>query len=153
MGSIKKILTGFLFVFIAFQFIQPARNKSGQVLPTDIEKIFVVPTGVQSILQSACYDCHSNKTNYPWYSFVQPIGWMMAYHINNGKAALNFSSFGGNSPRKQISKLKEIVNQLNDDEMPLVSYKLLHSNARLSSQDKKLLTAWLTATADSLQNK
>lgn len=153
MGRAKKILKGLLFVFIAVQFVQPARNKGEQVLPTDIEKIFVVPTSVQSIVQSACYDCHSNNTNYPWYSFVQPIGWMMAHHINNGKAALNFSSFGSNSQRKQISKLKEIVNQLKDDEMPLASYKLLHSNARLSPENKKLLTEWLTATSDSLQNK
>ena len=78
---------------------------------------------------------------------------MMARHINNGKAKLNFNLFGKNSQRKQISKLKEMVNQLKDDEMPLSSYKLMHSEARLSHQEITLLTLWLTATADSLQNK
>ncbi|MCW3089389.1 MAG: cytochrome [Ferruginibacter sp.] len=153
MSRIKKILLGFLFVFIAIQFVHPAHNRSSNELPTDFANVFVVPATVQSTLQTACYDCHSNNTDYPWYSSIQPIAWMMAWHINNGKAQLNFSSFGSNSKRKQISKLKEIINQVRDDEMPLTSYKIMHSKANLSAQQKILLTAWLTAAADSLQNK
>ena len=153
MSRPKKILLGLLLVFIAIQFIQPAHNKSEQVLPTDFTGVFVVPDNVQSIFKNACYDCHSNNTDYPWYANIQPIAFMMARHINNGKAQLNFSSFGSNSQRKQISKLREIVNQVKDDEMPLTSYKLMHSRTGLSAADKKLIVTWLTATADSLQNK
>lgn len=153
MSRIKKILLVFLLVFIAIQFVHPARNKGSNEQPADFAKVFQLPAGIRSILQNACYDCHSNNTNYPWYSSVQPIDWMMARHINNGKAKLNFTLFGSNSQRKQISKLKEMVNQLKDDEMPLSSYKLMHSKARLSHQEITLLTGWLTATADSLQNK
>ena len=153
MSRPKKILLGLLLVFFAIQFIQPAHNKSEQVLPTDFTGVFVVPHNVQSIFKNACYDCHSNNTDYPWYANIQPIAFVMARHINNGKAQLNFSSFGSNSQRKQISKLKEIVNQVKDDEMPLTSYKLMHSRARLSAADKKLIVTWLTVTADSLQNK
>ena len=77
----------------------------------------------------------------------------MARHIKNGKEKLNFSGFGNNTKRKQISKLKEMVNQVKDNEMPLLSYKLMHRKARLSAQDKTMLTEWLTTTADSLENK
>lgn len=153
MSNTKKILLGLLLVFIAIQFVHPALNKSRAEQPDDFPKLFVVPIDVQTILKGACYDCHSNNTIYPWYADVQPIGWMLARHINNGKAELNFSSFGSLSQRKQISKLKGMVNQLKDDEMPLASYKLIHSKARLSHQEITLLTGWITATADSLQNK
>lgn len=153
MSNTKKILLGLLLVFIAIQFVHPALNKSTVERPDDFAKLFVVPVGVQTILKNACYDCHSNNTKYPWYADVQPIGWMLRRHINNGKAELNFSSFGNLSQRKQISKLKGIVNQVKDNEMPLSSYKLIHSKARLTPQDKKLLTEWFTAIADSLQNK
>lgn len=153
MSRIRKILLGFLLVFIAIQFIRPADIKSSRDLSNDFDSLFAVPAGVQAILQNACYDCHSNRTIYPWYTAIQPIGWVMARHIKNGKEKLNFSGFGNNTKRKQISKLKEMVNQVKDNEMPLLSYKLMHRKARLSAQDKTMLTEWLTTTADSLENK
>jgi Haem-binding domain len=150
MSRLKKILLVLLVVFIVIQFIQPAKNKSEYPLPTDFTKLYTVPDSVQSVLQSACYDCHSNNTNYPWYSNIQPIAWIMAKHITNGKEKLNFGNFGSNTIRKQISKLKEISNQIKDDEMPLTSYKLMHSNARLSQNEKVLLMNWMQQTADSI---
>lgn len=139
-----------LIVFIAIQFIQPAHNKSGQALPTDFAKIYSVPANVQSILQNACYDCHSNNTNYPWYVNIQPMAWIMKRHIDNGKAKLNFSEFGNNTTRKRISKLKEISNQIKDDEMPISSYRLMHKNANLTKEEKVLIMEWMNKTADSL---
>lgn len=150
MSRMKKILLGLFIVFIVIQFIQPAHNKTVQALPTDFAKLYAVPDSVKSVLQSACYDCHSSNTNYPWYSNIQPMAWMMARHITNGKEKLNFSDFGSNTIRKQISKLKEISNQIKDDEMPLTSYKLIHKNARLSQNEKALLINWMQKTADSL---
>jgi Haem-binding domain len=112
MSGFKKIVTALVVVFIVIQFIQPARNKSGQALPADFAKIYQVSANVERILQNACYDCHSNSTIYLWYSNIQPIAWMMARHIKNGKGKLNFSDFGSNSTRKQIGKLKGIANQI-----------------------------------------
>lgn len=153
MGRIKKIFLALLLAFIAIQFIQPAQNKSEQVLPTGFSKLYVVPDSVQAILQNACYDCHSNNTNYPWYSNIQPFAWMMANHIKNGKKKINFSDFGNNSTRKQLSKLKEILNQVEDDEMPILSYRLMHKNARLTQEEKTLLINWFNAKAESLSNE
>ena len=126
MSRIKKILLSILVVLIIIQFIQPARNKSEQLLATDITKIYNVPDSVQNVLKTACYDCHSNNTNYPWYAYVQPIGWMLNNHIQNGKKDLNFSDFGSYSLRRQQSKLKSIASQINDGEMPLSSYTWMH---------------------------
>ena len=150
MKWLKKIVISSGVVFVAIQFIQPARNKSAQVFPADFSAVYKVPSNVQSIFQNACYDCHSNNTHYPWYSHIQPGAWIMANHIKKGKAKLNFSEFGSNSTRKQISKLKEIFDQIKDDEMPLYSYKLMHKDARLSQGEKDLLMNWMNKTADSL---
>ncbi|WP_173820176.1 heme-binding domain-containing protein, partial [Niastella vici] len=94
MSPIKKMLLGVLIVFVVIQFIQPARNKNGQVLAADISKMYSLPENVQATLKTACYDCHSNNTQYPWYVNIQPAGWMLARHIKQGKAELNFSEFG-----------------------------------------------------------
>lgn len=150
MSLIKKILLVLLIVFIAIQFIQPARNKSVQVLPTDISKTVSVSENVQKILQTSCYDCHSNNTRYPWYNYVQPTAWILANHIKHGKRDLNFSDFGGYPNRKQQSKLKAIADQIKDGEMPLYSYTIIHKNARLSKEEKALIIGWAQNAMDSL---
>lgn len=153
MRLIKKIGLVLIVVFIAIQFMQPARNKSDLVLPTDISKLVVIPDSVQVILKNACYDCHSNNTSYPWYSNIQPMAWLMARHIRQGKAALNFSEFGNYSSRKQLSKLTGITNSIRDDIMPISSYKWMHKSARLTKDEKELLINWVQQSKDSLAAK
>ena len=153
MSRVKKILLVLLIVIIAIQFIQPAGNESGQVLPTDIAKVYNIPDQVQTVLKNACYDCHSNNTNYPWYANIQPVGWILTRHIKNGKAELNFSEFGDYSSRKQRSKLNSIAKTIEDGTMPLSSYTLIHKNAILTKEEKALIIDWANTTKDSLSLK
>lgn len=146
----KKIVLLVFAAFIFIQFVQPARNKNGQVMPADITKTFTVPPNVKAILEVACYDCHSNNTRYPWYSYIQPAGWWLAGHIRNGKQELNFSEFGAYSNRRQLSKLRSIGRSIKEETMPLASYALLHSKARLTAEEKRLLTSWVGKMEDSL---
>ena len=150
MSRIKKILLAILVVIIVIQFIRPVRNKSDQVLPSDISKLFTMPDSVLVVFKNACYDCHSNNTNYPWYINIQPMGWIMTKHIQRGKVALNFSDFGSFSIRKQQSKLKAIADQVTDGEMPLSSYTWMHKKARLTKDEKTLLINWVQKSKDSL---
>jgi len=94
MSSTKKILAGIGIILIVVQFVRPAHKISSQVLATDITKTVSVSDSVQTVLKKACYDCHSNNTNYPWYSNIQPVGWFLANHVAEGKRRLNFSEFG-----------------------------------------------------------
>ena len=153
MSRAKKILLALLVVFIAIQFIQPAHNKTVQVLPTDFAKVFVVPNNVQSVLQIACYDCHSNNTRYPWYTNIQPAGWLLANHVKDGKEELNFSEFANNSQRKQLSKLKATQNSIKDGSMPLPSYTLIHTDAKLSKESKAVILNWTSKVIDSLSRQ
>lgn len=147
-------MLGSLIVFIAIQLIQPTHNISDeQTVSTDITKTVNVPDKLLNIFKNACYDCHSNNTRYPWYVNIQPIGWMMAKHIRDGKVELNFNEFGNYTSRRQISKLKGIVNQIKDDEMPLSSYTIIHMDAKLSPENKKLIIDWASNTEDSLSKR
>ncbi len=150
MSIIKKTLLVLLIVFIGIQFIRPVRNESGQVLSTDIIKTLNVPDNVFNALKISCYDCHSNNTNYPFYTNIQPVGWMMNNHIKNGKDKLNFSDFGSYSRRRQISKLRSIISQIQDDKMPLSSYTIIHKDAVLTTENKTLIIDWLSKSKDSL---
>ena len=153
MPLLKKILLGLLIVFIVIQFIRPAKNKSTQIAETDITKMINVPGNVLGILENSCYDCHSNKTRYPWYVNIQPMGWLLASHIKEGKANLNFSEFGAYSKRKQSNKLRAIAKSVNDGSMPISSYTIMHTDAKLSEENKKLITDWVAHTRDSMEVK
>lgn len=150
MNRTKKLLLVLLVIFMVIQFKQPARYTNGQVALADITKLYAVPNNVQGLLKTSCYDCHSNSTNYPWYSHIQPGAWLMAYDIKTGKAMLNFSRFGELSIRRQQSKLQGIINQVKDDEMPISSYTLIHRNAVLTPAQKTMLINWAASVKDSL---
>ncbi|VAW15647.1 FIG01019121: hypothetical protein [hydrothermal vent metagenome] len=147
---IKKILFALVVVFIGIQFIPKNHNESSEVLTTDFMTTFNVPKNIEIQLRVSCYDCHSNNTNYPWYNKIQPVAWFMEGHINEAKAELNFSEFGNYSKRRQKSKLKSMISQIRDNEMPLLSYTLIHRDAKLSEKDKELLEEWLTHLRDNL---
>ncbi|MCC9070976.1 heme-binding domain-containing protein [Flavobacterium sp. F-65] len=148
---IRKILFIGLIIFILMQLYQPARNSDyGQVLPIHISKVYTIPQNVQTILENSCYDCHSNTTRYPWYSYIQPARSFMEGHIKEGKENLNFSQWGSYSKRKQENKLDRIAKQIKANEMPLASYTLIHKNAVLNTVQKEQLLNWIEKVSDSL---
>lgn len=131
-------------------FPRPEKNISSAITNNRIEQLYPMPDSILAILKMACYDCHSNNTNYPWYSNLQPVAWFLNRHIVEGKAELNFDEFGVYSKRRQQSKFKSIVSQVNKGEMPLKSYKLFHKKANLTKKEKDLVIDWINKTADSL---
>jgi hypothetical protein len=149
----KKVKIGGLGVVLAgaiMQFFQPAPNIDPGPYLKDISNVVAVPDSIHHLLKIGCYDCHSNHTSYPSYSKIQPGGWYLTRHITKGKAELNFHLFASYSKRKQRSKLKAIIGQLNDGEMPLSSYKLLHPEARFSPKQQQAIIEWAEHAADSL---
>lgn len=135
----KYILIATLILFIGIQFIQPVRNTSGQALPQSFLDTFQVNDTAKNLLANSCFDCHSNNTKYPWYTSVQPIGWLMAKHISDGKEELNFDELAALGTRRRNSKFKSISQQVEQDKMPLKSYLFVHRNATLNEADKKFL--------------
>ena len=149
MKRFKKIGLLLLVVFILLQFIPTHQNKSNEVLASDFNLYFDTPTEIAKKIKVSCYDCHSNNTNYPWYNKVQPVAWFLENHIKEAKEELNFSEFGNYSKRKQKSKLKHFYNEIEKGKMPLFSYTLIHSNAKLSKAETKKMLKWI----NELKNK
>lgn len=126
------------------QLYQSARNESyEQVNTADFTSIYKVPKNVETILRTSCYDCHSNNTKYPLYSYIQLARFFMESHIKEGKENLNFNEWGNYSNRKQNNKLDRITKQIKSDEMPLASYTLIHKNAILTPTQKEEVINWI----------
>jgi hypothetical protein len=149
---IKRIFIGIVIVLIIIQFIRPSKNISGEI-SMDISTLYEVPTDVNTILQRACNDCHSNKTIYPWYAEVQPIGWWLNNHVVDGKRHLNLNNFTTLKVAVQKKRMEELMDQIRHDEMPLSSYTLIHRNAKLSKMDKETMYKWSQKIIDTLKAK
>ena len=143
MKKLKAVLLVLLVVLVGMQFFPTRSNHSTIILSTDFVKTNEAPENIAQTLHTSCYDCHSNNTNYPWYSNVQPVGWLLENHINKGKEVLNLSEFGSYSGRKQQSKLTSMISQIEDDKMPLAAYTFIHRKALLSKENKKALLDYL----------
>ena len=144
----KKIIATIFWLIVALlllsQLIPKNNNNTGSAEgPSAINSVYEIPEQVSTILKTSCYDCHSNHTVYPWYSNIQPLSWWLNDHVKEGKKELNFSEFGNYSAKKQDHKLKEIAEQVEEQEMPLGSYTLIHQNAKLSSEQSALIVNWV----------
>jgi hypothetical protein len=151
---LRKFLIALGILFILIQFIRPAKNNSG-VAPHPMSAKYPMPPDVQTIFENACYNCHSNKTEYPWYENVQPVAWWLANHINDGKRHLNFDDFTGRRIAFQNHKLEEIGEQVKEKEMPLPEYTWLgmHKIARLNDDQRNMIIDWTKAQMDTLKNQ
>lgn len=139
----RKIMMGFILVLAGLQFIPKKLDNKGDLKnPKAIDSVYQVPENVMSILKNSCYDCHSNATHYPWYASVQPLSMWINHHVNEGKRELNFSTFGNYRIAIQYHKLHEIIEQVEEGEMPLSSYTLIHKKAKLSDVQKKAIINW-----------
>lgn len=150
MRFLKIIGWALLVTLIVIQFIPVDRNQSESTPATDFMLVNKVPRTVSNTLHNACYDCHSNNTRYPWYNKILPVAWFLEDHIEEGKAELNFSEWGEYSDRRKNSKLRSIVSQIKDGEMPLESYVLLHPNADLSEEEKTEVISYMNRLKEEL---
>ena len=143
--KIVKIIGLFLLVtLVGIQFFPTSRNQSDTIPRTDFMLVNDVPEQIKNKLQVSCYDCHSNNTAYPWYNKVQPVAWLLENHVKEGRAELNFNEWDSLSSRRKASKLKSIISQIENDEMPLASYTLIHRDAVFSETEKQDIIKFLT---------
>ena len=142
---LKKVGLGLLVVFIVCQFFTIDKSVPEHTKEEDFFTHHVATEELQILIESACYDCHSYKTEYPFCSNIAPISWWLAEHIEDGRKHLNFSKWTTYSDKKADHKLEECVEELEKGEMPLEEYTYTHAEAKLNEEQRELLMIWFKA--------
>jgi len=132
----QKILYGLIIVFIFIQLIPV--DKSNPKTLAEIQ----APSDVKTILKNSCYDCHSNQTSWPWYSYVAPVSFLVSKDVKDGRRHLNFSIWENLSAEKKADKLDEIWEEVEDGEMPMPIYTFMHTKAKLTEAQKSIIKNW-----------
>jgi len=132
----KKTLLILLLLLIAIQFI-PVKKKNPPVLAD-----FDGPVEVKEIFKVSCYDCHSNETNWVWYTSIAPVSWLAARDVNVGREHLNFSDWGNIASDKYDNIAEEIWEEVEDGTMPMKIHTIMHKDAILSDEQKAIVKEW-----------
>ena len=133
----KRALLILFIIFVVMQFIRP--NKENFVVQKDLE--IKANEEVMTMLKTSCFDCHSNETVWPWYSQIAPFSWVISTHVNNGRKALNFSTWENYTPEQKEEKTKALFRTAYAS-MPLQSYLYIHKNANLTKEQRKIIRDW-----------
>ncbi len=130
----KRVVIGLVALAIGLQFIPVNRTNPEVVYDFDGS------AEVKAILKRSCYDCHSNETQWPWYSHVAPASWILAKHVKEGREHLNFSDW---EALKDIVWIRtQIYTMIESGQMPLKSYLPMHPSANVSDEELTILKGW-----------
>lgn len=136
----KRATLILLALLVIAQFFQPDRTVQTNDPEHDLITVTQPVAEVRDLLQTACYDCHSDRTTYPWYSYITPINFWMQDHIDEGRAEFDMSSWGRRRVKWQRHKAEESAEMISEGEMPLPSYTWIHGEARLNTTQRSALT-------------
>jgi hypothetical protein len=139
---IKVVLIAVILGVVVIQFFGIDRTNPPVDRAQTLEATTNVPSDISLILGRSCNDCHTNQTIYPWYAHIQPSGWFLKNHIDEGRQHLNFSVWNTYNDRRKSKKLEEICEQVEGKAMPLPSYLWIHRDSILRDGDAQALCDW-----------
>ena len=140
---IKKGLWIIPGILLLMQLIRIDKSNPPIDPSVDFEPVVKPPEDVMEILKSACYNCHSNETRYPWYSNVAPVSWWLKHHVNEAREHFDFSTLGQFKGAQLAEILADASEVVESGEMPLKSYTWMHPEARLSTEQRNRLVQWM----------
>ncbi|RKR12304.1 heme-binding protein [Maribacter vaceletii] len=137
---VKIILVCLVIVLIILQFFSVDQNNAEIRDVTDFEAETKPSKEVAAILEKQCYDCHTNKTVYPWYGKIAPVSMWMADHIEEGNEHFNLTEWNKYNDKKKDHKLDELIEEVEENKMPLKEYTWTHGN--ITEEEKESLIKW-----------
>ena len=138
-------------VFALLQFTNPPRTNPPVAPGHDLMATNAPPAEIAALMHSACYDCHSYETKWPWYSHVAPVSWLVANDVTRGRERLNFSEWPRALPERAAKRLERISEEVDYQDMPPAKYTVLHPEARLTADQRRQIIHWADQEATRLK--
>jgi len=146
--TIVVLVVVLLVLFGAIQLVPgPSRDNPPSVAPARF------PADVEVVVRTACMDCHSNETNWPWYSAVAPFSWYVTRDVLVARSHLNFSNWEAVPAETQLDMLTKVWNGVVERRMPHKQYALMHPAVELTAEERKVIRDWTFALMEELSGQ
>jgi hypothetical protein len=139
---VRILLLVLVAIFIIIQFIPYGKPSNQPLAGKDLFEVTELPQDVGIILKNACYDCHSQKVKFPWYSNVAPVSWLVARDIKEARENLDFSKWRDVSKKDKLKALDKIGEEVSEENMPMKIYTIMHAEARLTKAERDIVVKW-----------
>jgi len=149
---LKWIVVAVIAAFGLMQLTNAARTYPAVVPGHDLLSADPPPPQISAILRTACYDCHSYETHWPWYGHVAPVSWWLDSHVRDARERLNFSEWPRGDAERAARKWNHVAESVRDGDMPLPSYTRIHRAARLTEDQRKQLVDWAEQESQRLRS-
>jgi hypothetical protein len=147
---LKKILLVIVVILFVIQLVPNNLPVNSINNPNDLLSNNLVPQDIETLFKNNCYDCHSNETVYPWYSYVAPVSFLVSRNIREGREHLNFSEWESLSKLDKAEALDDLIGEVEEGKMPIKAYFITHPKAELSEEDRNKITSWADEFAESI---
>ncbi|MHB1048984.1 MAG: heme-binding domain-containing protein [Bacteroidota bacterium] len=144
---VKSLALSAAALFILIQFIQPERENPPHDPAKSMQSSLAIPANIQSLLERGCMDCHSNTTEWPLYSYIAPVSWLVSYDVEEGRKHFNMSEWEKYKFSKKANILGGIASTVKEKEMPLPKYIPLHPEANFTDAERLQLIEWAQSEA------
>ena len=138
--TVKLVVRGVLIALVCLALIQLIPYGHDHVNPPVIKEPAWDSPSTRVLAKRACFDCHSNETEWPWYSKIAPASWLVYSDVQEGRSKMNFSDW-------HDVKGEKFKHEIGGGDMPPIQYRLAHPEAKLTPDEKQKLIEGLTATA------
>lgn len=136
-----RVIIALVVILVGIQLVPVTRDNPPVTAPIQW------PAEMDAVARRACFDCHSNETDWPWYSKVAPMSWVVTHHVHEGRGEMNFSEWASYPQKRQAKLARDAWEEVNEGEMPLSEYVQAHAEARLTDADKAVIRAWSESIA------
>ncbi|MEE8160979.1 MAG: heme-binding domain-containing protein [Acidobacteriota bacterium] len=142
MKTRNRILIGVPAFLLLIQFLGPEKSNPPIDPLRTIEAHLKITSQVSAIFERACQNCHSHKTEWPWYSNVAPVSWFVIDNVNFGRSIMNLSDWAQYDGEEVIRLLEQNCELVKAGEMPIVPYQWMHDESHLGEQDIQAICEW-----------
>ena len=104
-----------------------------------------VPADVRALMERICANCHSEAVEWPIYSRIAPVSWLLERDVSVARARMNLSHWEGYSKQEKSDLLGSVAAEVHSGEMPPARYTAIHRDARLSPEERQAIYAWAKA--------
>lgn len=113
----------------------------------------IIGNEADMILKRVCFNCHSNETSWPWYTSLPMINVLISSDVAEARSMMNFSNWESIPDDKRALYLNMVFNEIEQNGMPPMVYKLGHPEAKMSQDDLKILKNSATSLGISFNPK